>query len=197
MSNLVQHLVLMANFGINIYDLKSLRPYFPVFKFVAVFGGLYLVLSLIYGFYLQKEYSAQYYPDPVTALFADQVSWTINTLGRNSEAVNSSTHPSVKLSVDGNVVYRVIEGCNAISVMILFASFVLAFAKACKKTALFLLLGFVLLYIMNLLRLVALAYIYADYSQYKAFSHEIMFPAVIYGTVVLLWLYWIKKPKTL
>jgi exosortase family protein XrtF len=175
--------------------LNSLRPYFPVFKFVSIFGGLYLVLSILYAVYLRQDYNAQHFPDPITAVIADQVSWVINVLGRKSDAINSMEHPSVKLSIDGNVVYRVIEGCNAVSVMILFASFVLAFAKAWKKTVLFLLQGIALLYIMNLMRLVALAYIYADYAQYKAFSHEIMFPAVIYGTVVALWLYWIKKPK--
>jgi exosortase family protein XrtF len=189
-------LILIPNFVLNICGLISLRPYFPVFKFVAVFGGLYLVLSFLYGIYLQRDYSQQYYPDPVTAVVADQVSWALNTLGRQSSMLNSVGHPSVRLFVGSMVVYRVIEGCNAVSVMILFASFVLAFAKAWKKTVLFLLLGIVIIYLMNLVRLIILAFIYADYRVYASFAHEILFPAIIYGTVVLLWLYWIKAPKT-
>lgn len=181
---------------VNIYGLNSLRPYYPVFKFVAVFGGLYLVLSFFYGMYLQQDYSKQYYPDPVTAIVADQVSWSLNVLGRQSSMVNSADHPSVRLFVGSRVVYRVIEGCNAVSVMILFASFVLAFAKAWKKTALFLLAGITIIYLMNLVRLVILAFVYADHREYASFSHEIVFPAIIYGTVVLLWLYWIQAPKT-
>lgn len=175
--------------------MTSLRPYIPVFKFVAVFGGLYLGISFLYGLYLSVDYGAQFYPDPVTAVVADQVSWCLNILGRTSTTVNSVDHSSVLLSVDAQVVYRVIEGCNAVSVMILFASFVLAFAKAWKKTTLFIFTGLVIIYLVNLIRLVILAFVYADYKEYITISHDILFPAIIYGAVVLLWLYWIKKPR--
>lgn len=175
--------------------MNSLRPYFPVFKFVAVFAGLYLMLSFLYGIYLQRDYSASFYPDPVTAAVAHQVSGIVNLLGRTSATLNSIEHPSVKLFLGSKVVYRVIEGCNAVSVMILFTSFVLAFAKAWKSTIIYLLIGIVTIYIMNLVRLVLLAYIYADYYDYAHISHEIFFPSIIYGTVILLWLYWIKSPK--
>lgn len=173
----------------------SLRPYISVFKFVAIFGGLYLVLSSLYGVYLQQEYSARWYPDPVTSIVADQVSWCLNMLGRTSTVANTAGLPSVNLYVDSTAVYRVIEGCNAVSVMILFASFVFAFAKAWKKTFLYVLMGLLLIYIINVLRLIILAIVYADFKEYATFAHDVMFPAIIYGTVILLWLLWIRQPE--
>tara|TARA_R110002012_G_scaffold300780_1_gene500762 strand:- start:762 stop:1274 length:513 start_codon:yes stop_codon:yes gene_type:complete len=167
----------------------------PVFKFVATFGTIYIVLSLIYYFYLQQDYSTSNYPDPVTSQVSYQTQQLLMVLGYDAQISNVPNHPSVYMFLNKDIVYRVIEGCNAISVMILFVAFVLAFAKAWKKTTLFIFLGIVFIYIVNLLRLVALAVIKYKYPQYDHISHDVLFPAVIYGSVILLWLLWIKKPK--
>jgi exosortase family protein XrtF len=163
---------------------------------VITFGALYLVLSLLYYAYLQVEYTALNYPDPVTAMVSKQANSGMQLLGYDSKIYNSPDTPSVLLYIDDNIIYRVIEGCNAISVMLLFAAFVIAFAKAWKKTVLFLLFGIVTLYLVNLLRLIGLGVIYQELADYREISHNIIFPAVIYGYVILLWIFWIRKPET-
>ncbi|PQJ31008.1 exosortase family protein XrtF [Nonlabens arenilitoris] len=173
----------------------ALRTYIPVFKFVATFGIIYIVLSLIYYLYLQQDYNSSNYPDPVTSQVSFQTQQLLIALGYDAQISNVPHHPSVYMYLDKTVVYRVIEGCNAISVMILFVAFVLAFAKAWKKTVLFIITGVIFIYLVNLSRLVALAVIKYKYPQYDHISHDILFPAVIYGSVILLWLLWIKKPK--
>lgn len=175
--------------------MSLLRPYLPVFKFVATFGVLYLVLSLLYYFYLQQDYSAINYPDPITSQVSYQTQQILVGLGYDARISNVPGNPSVYMFLNKQVVYRVIEGCNAVSVMILFVAFVLAFAKAWKKTVLFILLGLLFIYLVNLLRLVGLAIIKHKYPEYDYISHDIIFPAVIYGSVILLWLFWIKNPK--
>ncbi|MBF4985804.1 exosortase family protein XrtF [Nonlabens mediterrranea] len=177
--------------------MNALRPYMPVFKFVATFGIIYVVLSLIYYVYLQQDYSSFNYPDPVTSQVSYQTQQLLSILGYDAQISNVPNHPSVYMYLDKTVVYRVIEGCNAISVMVLFIAFVLAFAKAWKKTLLFIIAGVVFIYLVNLFRLVALAVIKYKYPEYDHISHDILFPAVIYGSVILLWLIWIKKPKQL
>jgi exosortase family protein XrtF len=162
---------------------------------VLTFGVLYLVLSLLYYAYLQVEYTENNYPDPVTAMVSKQANTGMRLLGYDSKIYNSPDTPSVMLYVDDKVVYRVIEGCNAISVMLLFAAFVIAFAKAWKKTVLFLLFGIVTVYLVNLFRLVGLGVIYQELPDYKEISHNVIFPAVIYGYVILLWIFWIRKPE--
>jgi exosortase family protein XrtF len=97
--------------------------------------------------------------------------------------------------IDEQKVYRIIEGCNAVSVMILFTSFVISFARGWKKTLSFLISGIAFIYLVNLIRLVILGIIYQDYKEYAHFSHEIIFPSIIYGSVVLLWIYWIRNIK--
>ncbi len=158
------------------------------------FGVLYVVLSLSYYVYLQVEYSPTNYPDPITALVSKQTNEGMQLLGYNSAIYNAPGNPSVLLYVDDLIVYRVIEGCNAVSVMLLFAAFVIAFAKAWKKTLLFLSFGIVTIYLVNLLRLIGLGVIYQETEGYREIAHNVIFPAVIYGYVILLWIYWIKKP---
>lgn len=52
--------------------------------------------------------------------------------------------------------------------------------------------GLLVLHLMNVLRIVGLNIVLTDYRQYGKMVHDYVFPAVIYGTVVLLWLVWIK-----
>jgi exosortase family protein XrtF len=173
--------------------LSKLKPYYPVFKFVLIFGGIYVILSLAYYFYLQQEYSDIHYPDPITSQVSYQTELGLEALGYNALTVPSTVIPSMMLYIDQQVVYRIIEGCNAVSIMILFAAFVLAFAKAWKPTILFLLSGILFIYLVNVARLIILGIVYVDLPEYKEFAHDIAFPATIYGAVVLLWLLWLRK----
>ena len=175
--------------------MDALKPYYPVFKFVVTFGVLYVVLSLAYYFYLQVEYTAVNYPDPITATISRQTQTILQFLGYDAQIYNAPSNPSVMLYIDGKIIYRVIEGCNAVSIMLLFTAFVIAFAKAIKSTIIFILMGLVIIYLANLGRLITLAYVYQELPQFKEIAHDIAFPAVIYGTVILLWIYWIRKPK--
>ena len=137
------------------------------------------------------------YPDPVTSHVSYQTKELLQLFGYDSEISNTQGLPSVNLFVNQNIIYRVIEGCNAISIMILFVAFVLAFAKAWKKTLFFSLFGIAAIYLVNLIRLVLLAVIFVEYPGYSHFAHDIVFPGIIYGMTVLLWIFWIRKPKTI
>jgi exosortase family protein XrtF len=176
-------------------SVKDLAPYYPVFKFVSVFAVLYILFSMGYYFFIGIEWGEQLYPDPITAQISYQTQELLRMVGYNAQTYNSPVHPSVLLFIDESKIYRIIEGCNAVSVMILFAAFVVAFARGYRRTLSFLIIGIVFIYIVNLIRLVVLGIIYYDYYVYAHFSHEIIFPGVIYGAVVLLWIYWIKNIK--
>ena len=135
-----------------------------------------------------------YYPDYVTHLVANQCSAFIGSF-ENAMVAPHTTEPSMKLIVNGKFVARIIEGCNSISIIILFASFVIAFAQKFKKTILFLMAGAVLIYAVNILRIVFLAYTLYHYPEYEKILHSVIFPGIIYGMVFLLWMMWARKLK--
>lgn len=174
-----------------------LLKYRSVVRFVVLFMGSYLVMSLIYGWYLEWSKGGAFSPDYITELVSRQTTALLDTLGYDAQIVPDQALPSMNLYLEGVYLARIIEGCNAISVIILFASFVVAFAQKWKKTLLFLLGGSVLIYSVNVIRIAVLSIALYHYPEKEHFLHGVVFPAMIYGMVFLLWMAWIRslQPK--
>ncbi|GEQ85399.1 exosortase family protein XrtF [Patiriisocius marinistellae] len=174
---------------------KLITKYKPVIKFVALFFGTYLLLSLLYGRYLKYAAHNSNTPDFITNLVATQSSWLINNTGCNAQVVAHDAKPQMKLIVEGNYLANIIEGCNAMSIIVLFISFVIAFAQKIKKTLLFILAGSILIYTVNIIRIAILAVALYKFPEYESILHGVIFPGIIYGMVFLLWMLWIRMIK--
>lgn len=172
-----------------------LRKYKPVIRFVGLFLGTYLLLSLCYYVYLNLSKGSSFPPDPITNLVAKQSSHLISNFGYQAEVIPHDLEPTMKLFVNGKYLARIIEGCNAISIIILFVSFVVAFAESFKKTLIFVLAGSVLVYAVNILRIMILVIALYKFPDYKDVLHGVVFPGLIYGMVFLLWVVWVRSLK--
>lgn len=166
-----------------------LKDFKPILIILLRFIIIYLVLLLGYQFYL-NSFRVQGL-DPFSRLVADQVMFIQNHLGFSTSLFDDVNNEQVYFIVKNEYVTRMVEGCNAISVIILFFAFIFAFYKG-AKTFLFGIIGFIILYIINVIRIAGLNLVTRDYPKYSKMSHDYFFPAIIYGTVVILWLVWIK-----
>lgn len=162
----------------------------PFFLFLLRFAVAYLVLSAAYWFYLGQFNTAQHEPDGMTYLVAKQAKLVV---GDKAAIALHETEASYRFFINGDSVVRIVEGCNGISVMILFAAFVIAFAAKAKRTILFLLAGVAIIHILNIVRIALLALGFFYYPQYGDLLHEVFFPLFIYGVVFALWLLWVFK----
>lgn len=167
--------------------------YKSVIKFILTFLLVYIVLAVCYKFYLQFSDGSIYYPDYFTNLVARQCKAVLNTLGYNAQVLPHPKEASMKLLVNGKYLARVIEGCNSLSVIILFLSFIVAFSGQLKTTFFYILSGSVLIYTVNLFRIVLLAMGLYHYPEYEDVLHTVVFPAIIYGMVFLLWIFWVNR----
>ena len=129
----------------------------------------------------------------MTNLVAKQTGNILNVLGYNAEVLQHSDEPSMKLFLDGNFLARIIEGCNSISVIILFLSFIVAFSGKLKTTFFYILSGSVLIYVVNLFRIVVLSLGLFHIPEYSEVLHKVVFPGIIYGMVFLLWIFWVNR----
>ncbi|MDR6301963.1 exosortase family protein XrtF [Mesonia maritima] len=163
-----------------------------VLKFLGIFIGSYLILASLYHWYLQVDLFENYYPDFITNLVAVQTENLIEFFGYSSKISPHPVEASMRLFVNNEYLVRIIEGCNSVSVLILFISFIAAFHTDFKRTFLFAIAGSVLIYIFNLLRIVWLAIGIYHYPEYEELLHGTIFPAIIYGTVFLLWIIWVR-----
>jgi len=166
-----------------------------VLKFLGLFFGTYIVLTVIYQGYLNYFSSDNYYPDFITEQVADQTYHVIKLMGYNTFITKDPNTPNMLIGIENNYISRVIEGCNSISVIILFLSFIVAFWKTAKSTLLYILMGSVFIYLFNLLRIALITIATHHYPEYNDVLHDIFFPLFIYGFVFLLWIYWIKNYK--
>ncbi len=178
---------------------KLFLTYKSVVVFLLLFLGSYLVLSLMYGLYLRLSKDGVYAPDFITNLVAKQTTMVIESLGYTAQVVPHPNQPSMKLFVEGKFLARIVEGCNALSIIILFTSFIISFAQRFKKTVLYVFAGIAIIYAVNILRIAILAIALYTYPEYQHTLHGVVFPGIIYGMVFILWLIWVRllTPKTI
>jgi len=169
------------------------KKYKSVVRFILTFLLTYIVMSFVYKFYLDFSDGSKYYPDYITNTVAMQTEDLLNVFGYESQALVNPDEPSMKLIVRDKYVARVIEGCNSVSVIILFVSFIIAFAGRKRTTFLYALAGSVLIYAVNLLRIVILSIGLFHYPWRKEILHTVIFPLMIYGMVFLLWMFWVNR----
>ena len=153
------------------------------------FLGIWLLLFLLYQWYL-NQFSGNI--DGFTKIISDQSAFLLNFTGYETVTKDFPSHETVQFYINGKVATRMVEGCNAVSVMIMFLAFVFAFYKG-VKTFYFAFAGIVLLYILNLFRIYVLNVIVVDFPALTKAAHDYFFPAIIYGGVVVLWLIWFYK----
>ena len=154
---------------------------------------VYIVLTIIYKLYLQYSDGSKFYPDYFTNLVSIQSEALLNAFGYQTLILPHEDEPSMKLFLNGKLLVRIIEGCNGISVIILFLSFIAAFSRKLKITFIYMLSGSVLLYTVNLLRIVILTIGLYHYPEYNDVFHSVIFPLIIYGLVFLLWIFWVNR----
>ena len=173
--------------------LELIKKYKPVVRFIITFLSVYIVLAVAYKLYLDYSDGSKYYPDYFTNTVAKQSQDILNTFGYETVIESHPDEPTMKIIIRDKYVARVVEGCNSISIIILFVSFIIAFSGKFKTTLFYLLAGSTLLYVVNLVRIAILSVGLFHYPWRREILHVVIFPAIIYGMVFLLWMFWVNR----
>lgn len=154
----------------------------------------YFVMFFVYSYYLSvsQKRNPDFECSSITQSVASHTSALLNGLGYQVTAVQHSEELSIKLLVNDVYTARVIEGCNSISLILLFVSFVIAFRGSLKATVLYAVFGSIAIYIVNFLRIGFLTVALYKYPHQQEFLHNLVFPSIIYGMVFLLWVIWVQ-----
>ena len=165
-----------------------------IIVFLVKFFTTYFILFGAYSFYLNKtqQKSDIFVCSPITNTVANHVRDVSKMLGYDAEIEQHSEELSIKFMLNGNYVSRIIEGCSSVSIIILFLSFIIAFSGSFINTFLFGLFGSALIYIVNVLRIIAFSIMYHKYPEYQIILHDLLFPSIIYGLIFVLWITWVK-----
>ena len=165
-------------------------------RFVGLFLGTYLLLSFFYSIYLKFSSQMGYFPDFVSELVAKQSKAVLEGGGYQVSVYPQQLEQSLYLTINNKYSVSIVEGCNSVSIIILFVSFIIAFAEGFKKTFLFLLAGAVIIYVVNIFRIAILTVALYKFPQYENLLHGIVFPGIIYTMVFILWMVWVRMLKS-
>ena len=169
------------------------KKYKSVIRFIITFLSVYIILSVAYKLYLDYSDGSKYYPDYLTNAVAKQSEELLETVGYETRIEPHADEPSMKLIIRNKFVARVVEGCNSVSVIVLFISFIIAFSGQFKTTLFYVLAGSTLIYVVNLIRIVILSIGLYHYPWRREILHTVIFPAIIYGMVFVLWMFWVNR----
>ncbi|GAA5036807.1 exosortase/archaeosortase family protein [Marivirga lumbricoides] len=162
----------------------------PSILFLAKFIGLYIVLNVLYGFYLElSKGEADLMTRWVTEQSAEILSWYNNGISTGPK----DDLKSVYIFKGERAVLSVYEGCNGLNVMIIFISFLMAYGTISKKMFWFIPAGLLTIHLFNLARIVLLYHVTLSMPDFLYFSHKYLFTAFIYIAVFLSWALWIFK----
>lgn len=152
-------------------------------------------MVLLYNFYLDKtqQKGDAFSCSPITMTVAYHTQKLANLFGFEATTYQHENELSMKFYLGDHYSFRLIEGCNSVSVIILFLAFIIAFSGSISATIIFGVLGSLVIYIMNLVRLVVISVLTKEHPEYDYFLHDLLFPAIIYGTVMVLWIIWVNK----
>ena len=170
-----------------------LQQYKPFLLFLGKFLLTYIVLTVIYQSYLNRFETDKNEIDSFSQLVANQTQSVLALFDANAYIEAHPTEPSIKIIYKGQYISRIIEGCNALSVMILFVAFIVAFTGKWKQTLLFIVFGSILIHVLNIARIALLCIALYHYPQFEHLLHGVIFPLIIYGVVFLLWVIWVNK----
>lgn len=169
------------------------KDYKNILIVLTKFFLVYLILLFFYNLYIHHYEVVLNTCDPYTIHVSDISARFIDYfISPNAQSYVFKNINSGCFYINNQFCSYVTEGCNAISVMILFVSFIIAFSQGFKKTSLFIIFGLLILYLSNIIRIGVINYvIFLDKSLYREI-HDFIFPIIIYGVVIVLWLIWIK-----
>jgi exosortase family protein XrtF len=171
------------------------KKYKDTLIFLIKFFTTYFILALFYNTYLESSQQKKdiFKTSSITTKVASQTTEVLTFFGYDAHFVQHENEMSAKLLIRDTYTSRVTEGCNSLSLIILFISFIIAFAGSIKATVFFILFGSILIYTINVLRIALLSVLVYQFPSHIGILHNLVFPAIIYGTIFMLWVLWVHK----
>lgn len=168
-----------------------MQQFKPFLVFISTFFAAYIILTLVYRLYLNNFETNDI--DGITNIVGQNVDQLMRLFNCDVKIVKSISNPSLQLWYNNKYTLRIIEGCNAVSVIVLFISFITAFSGKLKTTIYFILFGVFLIYVLNIIRIALLAVLLFRFPEKEHILHGVLFPLIIYGLVFILWVFWVNK----
>ena len=131
--------------------------------------------------------------DPwLTNIVSEHSVGILNLMGYEIEQFKMPEYGNRIISGTGTGLLRIAHLCNGLELYVIFAIFLLAFPGSWKNKVWFIPVGFVIIYLVNLIRVISLILIQMYHPDYLQFNHKYTFVIIVYGVIFGLWVVWVK-----
>lgn len=168
-----------------LYNLLKNKFNFFILKAILLYGLCYFLYEFVI-----KQYTR------VDQLFIRKIinlcSFILENMGFKTFASKEVNDFQV-FGIDGSNGVWIGGPCNGITLMFLFAIFVIAYPGNVKNKYWYIPLGILLVHFINITRIISLALIALYCPQYLNFNHTYTFTFIAYSLVFGLWMLWVNK----
>lgn len=166
-----------------------------VLVFIARFFGLVSLWLILYHVVMQPTRL----PDRwLTRGIAEIATPLINTVLQPAPALGEVVMASdgvAYLTQSGKRVFGIADLCNGLELMAIYAGLIMLLPGRARRKWKYVLVGFLCIFLANVVRAVALYHIYYKYYDYFLFNHKYVFAILMYVLVFIGWLLYTRKIK--
>ena len=151
-------------------------------------------LALYFGWFLLYDNYLQPLGQPdlwLTQMAAVVSSGGLDLLGYPAEVKNTSIMSYIVLN--NNKIMGIGHACNALVLFAIFVGFIIIFPGKFIHKLWFMATGIVLVFFVNVLRVVSLTWIYIHWPDALDFNHKYTFTFLVYAFIFGLWMLWVKN----
>lgn len=159
-------------------------PTHPYGRFLLIGAGLALLWWIGYGQLLGPDGRLDYW---LSAHVARAAAGALHAVGF---AGATAPQTPTLVTMAGQPAVLVSSPCNGLALYALFAGFVVAYPGSLWRKAWFIPLGIGAVYLLNVLRVAALALNHTYWLHTVDFNHHYTFTFVAYGAILALWRWW-------
>jgi exosortase H (IPTLxxWG-CTERM-specific) len=163
---------------------------FLVDREVLRFVGLFFVFVLGLTFLIQISWLDEHLIEPYTQLIAAAAGSLLRGIIGNVEVVGTMIR-------QGNFAVEIRRGCDGVVASILLISACLAYPFSWRNRLTGVLLGYTLIFVLNMLRIVVLFFVgLAGSAQSFQFFHVYVSQFVVIGFTMVFWIFWAGRKAT-
>ena len=102
---------------------------------------------------------------------------------------------AVNLFRDSKKVIGISDACNGLELFVLYIGFLFCLPNSFKKMGLFIVVGFLIIYLLNIGRCTFIAWLNMNRSTYIDFAHHYLFKLVVYAGIFGGWMLYLRGGK--
>ncbi len=167
--------------------IKNRTLFNNIFRFITAFIVGFILSVLFSDIKLIVNYiKTTSIPHYITGSIINTTNFLLNLLGFDTYVQNNF------LQIKNNTGFRFIYSCLGIRQMMFFAGFILSYYGKLLNKIWYVLVGFIILNFLNSFRATVIYIINFYHPEYTDFAHYYLTRIVMYVSIFLLWMIWIR-----